>query len=172
MCWSSPSETTCRAETDAKLLKKDCLLSHGHRRLAIIQRRGPGPWDRTPARARPMEEQQELRIRIRPTRRRERKGRQRFKSPGPALPTVPPPSQHLQRPTPPRSPLTRTARVRAAAMTTPRTAISGRGSAKRKSKGAPLDRAVAGSAIADQEGEVATSEPITNRGAGAGRRLR
>jgi hypothetical protein len=36
-----------------------CLRSRavGHRRLAIIQRRGPRPWDRAPASARVMEEQ-------------------------------------------------------------------------------------------------------------------
>ena len=43
-----------------KLLKKYAFVPErlvSHRRLAIIQRRGPGSWDRTPARTRAMEEQ-------------------------------------------------------------------------------------------------------------------
>ena len=42
-----------------KLLKKYAFVPEriGHRRPAIIQRRGPGAWDRMPARARAMEEQ-------------------------------------------------------------------------------------------------------------------
>src|SRR5271166_1682350 len=48
-----------RAETDAQAPEEVCLRSSavGHRRLAIVQRRGPGSWDRTPARARAMEVQ-------------------------------------------------------------------------------------------------------------------
>ena len=48
------------AETDAQALEEICLRSRaiGHRRLAILQRRSPGPWDRAPARAWAMEEQQ------------------------------------------------------------------------------------------------------------------
>jgi putative transposase len=51
-----------RAETDAQAPEEVCLCSGavGHRRTAIIQRRGPRTWDRMPARARAMEEQQSL----------------------------------------------------------------------------------------------------------------
>ena len=48
-----------RAETDAQAPEEVCLCSSavGHRRLAFIQRRGSRSWDRSPARARAMEEQ-------------------------------------------------------------------------------------------------------------------
>ena len=66
-----------------KLLKKYAFAPEvGHRRLAIIQRRGPGSGDRTPARARAMEKQSSREF-ASATRRRERK-MQRFKSPGAA----------------------------------------------------------------------------------------
>ena len=41
----------------ARPFRHDDKRAVGHRRLAIIRRRSPGPWDRTPARARAMEEQ-------------------------------------------------------------------------------------------------------------------
>ena len=45
------AKQACCAETDAQAFEEICLRSGaiGHRRLAFVQRRGPGPWDRTPA---------------------------------------------------------------------------------------------------------------------------
>src|SRR5208337_1657875 len=69
---------------NAQTLEEVCLCSRavGHRRLAIIQRRGPGPGDRRPARTGRWKNNRAENSH-QPTRRRERK-MQRFKSAGSA----------------------------------------------------------------------------------------
>jgi hypothetical protein len=59
MCCPIQAKQARRVEADAQTFEEICLRPRaiGHRRFAIIQRRGPCPWDRALPRARAMDEQ-------------------------------------------------------------------------------------------------------------------